>query len=246
MNLLPSRDETLDPFFNGELQILQKKKGYRFSVDAILLSQFVRIRKNERVIDLGTGCGILPLLLSHTAKAHSFVGVEIQRGLAECARKNVVLNHLDGRVSILRQDFRELKKTFPPGSFDVVLSNPPYRRYRSGRINPSVEKAVARHEIKGTLEDLIAVASYLLPPKGRCYLIFPALRTVDLFVALRDGKLEPKRLQFVHPRIEEEAKFILTESVKTSGVELKIMNPLILHESDKGETLSSDRGDKTF
>jgi tRNA1Val (adenine37-N6)-methyltransferase len=237
MNLLPSPDETLDTFFNGKLQILQKKKGYRFSVDAILLSQFVRIRKNERVIDLGTGSGILLLLLSHTTKAHSFVGIEIQKGLAECAQKNAVLNHLDGRISILRQDFRELKRTFPPGSFDVVLSNPPYRKYRSGRVNPLMEKAVARHEIKGTLGDLISIASYLLPPKGRCYLIFPALRTVDLFVALRDGKLEPKRLQFVHPRIEEEAKFILTESIKTSGVELKIMNPLILRESDKGESL---------
>jgi len=246
MNLLSSPDETLDTFLNGKLHVLQKKKGYRFSLDAILLSQFVRIRKNERAIDLGTGCGILPLLLSHTTKALSFVGVEIQKGLAECARKNVVLNHLDGRISILRQDFRKLRGTFPPGSFDVVLSNPPYRRYRSGRINPSVEKAVARHEIKGTLEDLIVIASYLLPPQGRCYLIFPALRTVDLFVALREGKLEPKRLQFVHPRIEGEAKLILTESVKTSGVELKIMNPLILHESDQGKSLPSDRRDKTF
>ena len=96
-----------DSYFNGKLQILQKKNGYRFSVDAVLLSQFVRIRKNERVIDLGTGCGILPLLLSQTAKAHSFVGVEIQKGLVECARKNLVLNHLEDRISILRQDFRE-------------------------------------------------------------------------------------------------------------------------------------------
>jgi tRNA1Val (adenine37-N6)-methyltransferase len=229
MNLLPSPDETLDTFFNGKLQITQKKKGYRFSMDAVLLTQFIKIRKNERVMDLGTGCGILPLLLSHTTKAHSFVGVEIQKGLAECAEKNVVLNHLEDRVSILMQDFRKLKETFPPGSFDVVLSNPPYRKYRTGRINPSIEKAIARHEIKGTLEDLISIASYLLPHKGRCYMIFPALRTVDLLMALRDGQLEPKRLQFVHPRIGEEAKFILTESIKTSGVELKLMGPLILH-----------------
>jgi tRNA1Val (adenine37-N6)-methyltransferase len=230
MNLLPSPDETLDTFFNEKLQIIQKKKGYRFSIDAVLLSQFIKIRKNERVIDLGTGCGILPLLLSHTTKAHSFVGVEIQKGLAECAKKNVVLNHLEDRISILKQDFKELRGIFPPGSFDVVLSNPPYRKYRTGRINPSMEKAIARHEIRGALEDLISIASYLLPPKGRCYLIFPTLRTVDLLVALRSGKLEPKRLQFVHPRIGEEAKFILTESIKASGAELKLMEPLILHE----------------
>jgi tRNA1Val (adenine37-N6)-methyltransferase len=229
MKPVPSSDETLDTFSNRKLEIIQKKKGYRFSVDAILLSQFVKIRKHERAIDLGTGCGILPLLLSHTTKALSFVGVEIQKGLVECAQKNVVLNHLEDRVSILKQDFRKLRGTFPPGSFDVVLSNPPYRKYRTGRINPSVEKAIARHEIKGTIEDLISIASYLLPPKGRCYLIFPVLRTVDLLVALRGQKLEPKRLQFVHPRIGEEAKFILTESIKASGVELKLMEPLILH-----------------
>jgi tRNA1Val (adenine37-N6)-methyltransferase len=186
------------------------------------------------VIDLGTGCGILPLLLSYTTQAPSFVGIEIQKALAECAKKNVVLNHLQNRIRILRQDFRDLKRTFPPGSFEVVLSNPPYRRHEAGRINPSTVKAVARHEIKGTLEDLTSIVSYLLPPKGRCYLIFPASRTVDLFVALRGEKLEPKRLQFVHPRIVEEAKFVLIESIKNSGVELKIMDPLILHESDKG------------
>ncbi len=228
MNLLPSADETLESFFNGKLQIIQKKKGYRFSVDALLLSQFVRIRKNDRVIDLGTGCGILPLLLSENKKARSFVGVEIQKGLAECAERNVALNHLEDRISILKQDFRELKAIFPPGSFDVALSNPPYREHQTGRINPSMEKAIARHEIKGRLEDLISIASYLLPPKGRCYLIFPALRTVDLFVALRNGRLEPKRIQFVHPRMGEDAKFILTESFKASGVELKIMKPMIL------------------
>ena len=232
MNTFPSSDETLDTFFNGSLQILQKKRGYRFSIDAVLLSQFVKILKNEKVIDLGTGCGILPLLLSQTKKAHSFVGVEIQKGLAECAKKNVILNYLEDRISILHQDYRKLNSIFPPGSFNVVLSNPPYRKYRTGRVNPSIEKAIARHEIRGTLEDLISIASYLLPTKGRCYLIFPALRTIDLLMILRAEKLEPKRLQFVHPRIKEEAKFILVESVKASGVELKIMEPLILHETD--------------
>ena len=238
MDPLLSADETLDAFFNRKLQIIQKKRGYRFSVDALLLGQFVRIQKDERVIDLGTGCGILPLLLSHTTRAHSFVGVEIQRGLADCAKRNVASNHLEDRVSILKQDFRGLKRTFPAGSFDVALSNPPYRKYRTGRINPSMEKAIARHEIKGTLEDLISTASYLLPPKGRFYVIFPASRTVDLFVALRDGRLEPKRLQFAHPRMGEKAEFILVESVKASGVELKIMAPLMLQESDEERGLN--------
>lgn len=224
-----SSDDTLDSFFNGGLKILQKKKGYRFSIDAVLLSQFVKIRKNERIIDLGTGCGVLPLFLSQTTQASAFVGVEIQKSLAECAVKNVHLNHLEDRISILCQDLRTLRTSFPPASFEVVLSNPPYRKGRTGRINPTTEKAIARHELLGTLNDLVSIASYLLPHKGRCYLIFPASRTADLFVALRKGNLEPKRLQFVYPRIEERAKFLLVESVKASGVEIEVMPPLVLH-----------------
>jgi tRNA1Val (adenine37-N6)-methyltransferase len=229
MAATPLGDETLDTFFDRRIQILQKRRGYRFSIDAILLSQFSKIRKNEKVIDIGTGCGILPLLLCHLTAAQSFVGVEIQKDLAELAKRNVLLNHLENRISILQHDFRALKTVFPPGSFHVVVSNPPYRKYRTGRMNPTQEKAIARHEIQGTLEDLVSAASYLLPPKGRCYLIFPAVRTVDLLMVLRSQKLEPKRLQFVHPRLRKEANFILVESMKASGIALRVMEPLILH-----------------
>jgi len=237
MKPIPSSDETLDTFFNENLQILQTKKGYRFSIDAVLLSQFIKIRKSERAIDLGTGCGILPLLLSQTTKAHSFVGVEIQKGLVELAKRNVMLNHLQHRILILHQDFKKMKESFSPGSFDVVFSNPPYRKFHTGRVNPSLEKAIARHEIKGTLEDLISIVSYLLPPKGRCYLIYPASRAVDLLVVLRNKKVEPKRMQLVYSHSDEGAIFTLIEAVKSSGIELKILPPLILHESD----LSSKR-----
>jgi tRNA1Val (adenine37-N6)-methyltransferase len=230
MNLFPSPDETLDSFFDGTLQVLQKRKGYRFSIDAILLSQFIRLQKDEKAIDLGTGCAILPLLLSKTTRAHSLVGIEIQKELADLARKNVELNRLKDRITILRHDFKKLRGVFLPGSFHVVFSNPPYRKYLTGRINPSLEKAIARHEIKGTLKDLIRAAAYLLPTKGRCYLIYSASRTIDLLAALRHYQLEPKRLQLVHPRKGAAAKFILVESVKDGGVELKIKEPLILDE----------------
>ncbi|MGB9627172.1 MAG: tRNA1(Val) (adenine(37)-N6)-methyltransferase [Thermodesulfobacteriota bacterium] len=238
MKPYPLPDETLDTFFNGSLKVLQKKKGYRFSIDALLLSQFIHIRKNENAIDLGTGCGILPLLLSKMSKGRSFIGVEIQKSLAESAQRNVLLNHLEERVSILHQDYRELKNLFPPGSFDVVFSNPPYRRLRTGRINPSEEKAIARHEINGTIDELIQVASYLLRPKGRCYLIFSSSRLVDLIVALRWSRLEPKRLQLVYPRMKDSPKFVLVESIKASGVELKVMPPLILHHSTSSQKSS--------
>jgi tRNA1Val (adenine37-N6)-methyltransferase len=228
MNPSPLPDESLDTFFDGRLRVIQKKKGYRFSVDAILLSQFVTIRKDEKVIDLGTGCGILPLLLSQTTQAQSFVGVEIQNDLAEIASKNVLLNRLRDRVTILRKDLRQLKHVYPPGAFHVALSNPPYRKCRTGRVNPSLEKAVARHEIMGTLQEFISAAAYLLPAKGRLYLIYPASRAVDLLVELREQSLEPKRVQYVHPRAGEEAKFILVESVKSTGIELRVMTPLII------------------
>jgi len=224
-----SPDETLDIFFNGKLKIFQKKRGYRFSIDAILLAQFVRIRKDERVVDLGTGCGILPLLLSQTSKASSFIGVEIQKGLAECAAKNVIFNQLEDRISIFHRDFTELKTVFPSNSFHVVVSNPPYRKFRTGRINPHPEKAIARHEIKANLNDLTSVLAHLLKQKGRAYIIFPATRTADLLTSLRHQNLEPKRVQFVHSRAEEEAKFILVEAIKFSGVELHVMPPRILH-----------------
>jgi tRNA1Val (adenine37-N6)-methyltransferase len=234
MRVLPSSDETLSTFLEGRLQIIQKKRGYRFSVDALLLSQFATIRKNEKIADLGTGCGIIPLLLSQTTGARSFTGIEIQKGLASLARRNVILNHLEDRITIHHQDIRGLRGQFPPGSFHVVLSNPPYRRCLAGKMSPSMEKAIARHEMEGTLEELIAMMAYLLPPKGRCYLVYSASRAIDLLVSLRNNGLEPKRLQWVYPRIGEEASFVLAESLKDSGTELRVMPPLILHEDMPG------------
>jgi tRNA1Val (adenine37-N6)-methyltransferase len=234
MRISPSSDETLSTFLEGHLQIIQKKRGYRFSVDALLLSQFATIRKNEKVADLGTGCGIIPLYLSQTTGARSFAGIEIQKGLASLARRNVILNRLQDRIAIHHQDIRGLRKLFPSGSFHVVLSNPPYRRCLAGKRNPSIEKAIARHEIEGTLEEWTATMAYLLPPKGRCYLIYSASRAIDLLVSLRKCGLEPKRLQWVYPRIGEEASFVLTESLKDSGTELRVMPPLILHETIPG------------
>jgi tRNA1Val (adenine37-N6)-methyltransferase len=225
-----SADETLDAFLDGTVRILQKKSGYRFSVDAVLLSRFIRLRKDEKGIDLGTGCGILPILLSRTGSTRFLVGVEVQAELANLARKNVELNGLTDRITIIHQDLRQLRSLFPGGSFHVVFSNPPYRKFLTGRVNPSSEKAIARHEIKGTLADLIQVAAHLLPTRGRCYLIYPASRAIDLLTSLRRCRLEPKRLQFVHPDREAEAKFVLVESVKGSGPELKVEPPLILED----------------
>lgn len=236
MQLLPEPDETLDTFLDGKVKVLQKRQGYRFSVDAVLLGGFIRLRKGEKAIDLGTGCGILPLLLSQTTEGTTFVGVEIQKGLVELAKRNVALNHLENRITIVHQDLRNLSTEFPPGAFHVAFSNPPYRRRFSGRTNPSTEKAVARHEIEATLDDLISIISFLLASKGRCYLIYPASRAIDLMVLLRKNQLEPKRVRWVHPRPDREARWVLVEALKTSGVELHVIPPLFLRlEEPQGD-----------
>jgi len=236
MELLPEPDETLDTFLDGKVKVLQKRQGYRFSVDAVLLSQFIRLRNRDKAIDLGTGCGILPLLLSQTTEGATFVGVEIQKDLVALAKRNVALNHLENRIAILHQDLRNLPTEFPPGTFNVAFSNPPYRRRFSGRTNPSMEKAIARHEIEATLDDLIWVTSFLLASKGRSYLIYPASRAIDLMVVLRKNQLEPKRVRWVHPRPDREARWVLVEALKASGVELHVIPPLFLRpEKPQGD-----------
>jgi tRNA1Val (adenine37-N6)-methyltransferase len=228
MDLSPSPDETLDSFLDGNLSVLQKKKGHRVTTDALLLSRFARLRKGDRVIDLGTGCAILPLLLARTTEGTSFIGVDIQEEMAELAGRNVKANHLDERIGILCEDFRGLRGCFPPSSFDAVISNPPYRRGRTGRINPGEGKAMARHELAGTLDELASIIFYLLPARGRCFLIFPASRTVDLLSTMRQQRLEPKRLRFVHSRPAEEARFVLVEAIREGGTELRVEAPVFL------------------
>ncbi len=219
-------DETLDQLLSGELKIIQKKKGYRFSLDALLLTDFIRISPGDEVLDLGTGSGVIPLILAKKSPAKRIVGVEIQKDLAEMALRNVQLNALEERITILHRDLRELPGELPACSFDLVLSNPPYRASSSGRLNPDPEKAIARHELTCSLEELLKVASYLSKPKGRVALIYSAPRLVDLMTGLRKEKLEPKRLRMIHPDSEIKAKLILIEAIKEGKVELEVMGPL--------------------
>ncbi|UCD84496.1 MAG: tRNA1(Val) (adenine(37)-N6)-methyltransferase, partial [Deltaproteobacteria bacterium] len=214
-------DETLDQLLSGKLKIIQKKKGYRFSLDALLLTDFVRISRGDEVIDLGTGSGVIPLILAKKSPAKRIVGVEIQKELAEMALRNVQLNALEDKITILHRDLRKLPGELTAGSFALVLSNPPYRTGSSGRLNPNPEKAVARHELTCSLEELLKVAGYLLKPKGRLALIYSAPRLADLIAGLRKEKLEPKRLRLIHPDSDTKAKLVLIEASKGGKVELE-------------------------
>ncbi|UCC66517.1 MAG: tRNA1(Val) (adenine(37)-N6)-methyltransferase [Deltaproteobacteria bacterium] len=230
-----SAKETLDSLFGGKIKVIQERDGYRFSLDALLLAGFIWMRKGERVIDLGTGVGIIPLILGTRGEGvEEIVGVEIQDKLAGLAKRNALLNRLEDLITIYQRDIIGLNDVFPPNSFDVVVTNPPYYRVSSGRINPLSQKAIARHEVTCTMDDLLQVARYLLKEGGRIFAIFPAHRSVTLLSLLRDATLEPKKLRWVYSREGEEAKFILAEAHKGGREGVEVLPPLFIY-SDKGK-----------
>lgn len=221
--------ETRDALFGGRLEIRQRKEGYRFSIDALLLAHFADPDPRERIVDLGTGCGVIPLILVFRGKAEHVIGVEIQPSLAELARRNVSRSRFSAQIEIREKDFRTLAEEV--GAFDCVLCNPPYRRVGSGRINPQEEKALARHEINATLEEVLRTARGLLKNKGRFCAIYPASRTADLFQELRRFRLEPKRVQFVHSREGEDARLVLVEALKEGKAQARVLSPFVLYQT---------------
>lgn len=235
-NDLRREGETIDDLLGGQLKILQKKRGYRFSIDSLLLTHFVQMKKGDSVIDLGTGGGVILLILSQRFKCGKMIGVEVQEELVDMARRSVKINNLERKIEILLGDISEFKILFNPQSFDVVIFNPPYRRLDSGRINPDPEKAVARHEIKGTLRDFLLSAKYIVKEEGRVYLIYPAIRMVELLFQMRTCGIEPKRLRMVFSSHFSEGGFLLVEGKKGGGEELKVLPPLFIYEEDGGYT----------
>ncbi len=225
-------EETCDDLFEGRLKVLQKKQGYRFSVDALLLAHFAQPRPTDRTIDLGTGCGIIPLILTFRRQMEKIVGVEIQPSLADLARRNAALNRFSRRIKIWERDIKGLERKVWKEAFDLVVSNPPYRKVGTGRINLRQEKALARHEIKSTLEDILRVTHHLLKEKGRLAMIYPAFRATDLIQELGRFRLEPKRLQFVHSRQQDEARLALVEALKGGGSQVHVLPPLFLFDAN--------------
>ncbi len=229
---LKRNGETMDELFHGSLRVLQKEKGYRFSVDSPLLAHFVNLRKRDRVVDLGTGSGVIAMILALRFAEVTIAEVEIQRELADIAERNIELNGLGDRIRVYLGDVKRIGKIFDPQSFDVAVFNPPYRRLNSGRINLNQEKAVARHEIRGTIDDFLVSARYLLKESGRVYVIYPASRGVHLITRMRKSGMEPKRLRVVYSSSSSGAAFILAEGVKGAGEEVEIMPPLFIYGND--------------
>jgi tRNA1Val (adenine37-N6)-methyltransferase len=228
-NELIYQDERLDKY--DELRIIQKKDGPYFSIDAIILAKFANVGKGDKVIDLGAGGGIISLLLASTTDLQSVTAVEIQNELSDLARRNVILSGLEHKIEILNDDIRLIDKKFPPESFDLVVSNPPYRAIGSGRLNPDSPKAIARHEIKCTLDNVLHSAFHLLRNQGKFAVVYRPDRLADLISGCRKYNLEPKRIQFVYPDYDRECNLVLLEAVKNGRPSCKVLKPLILDEN---------------
>lgn len=229
------KGETVDGILGGQLRIIQKEKGYRFSLDALLLAHSVRLKEGEDVLDMGAGSGIISLIMARRWGRWEYgkiVGVEIQEELVDMARRSVKMNNLEDKISIRQGDIRKIEFLFAPQSFDAAIFNPPYRRQGSGRINPDYQKAVARHEIKGSLNDFLRAVGYVLKESGSAYTIYPAVRMVELLFQMRTTHLEPKRLRLVHSNRFSRGEFILVEGIKGAGEELEVLPPLVIYEED--------------
>jgi len=229
-------EETLDEILEGRLRVFQTKRGYRFSLDSILLAHFVSLKSSARVIDIGCGSGIILLILAKRCPQVNFDGLEIQENLAILAQKSTRINGLDDRVKIFSGDARNIRDIFPTRSFDTVIFNPPYRKLKSGRINPHPEKAIARHEVKGSLKDFLIAAKYLLKPAGTVFTIYPAKRLAELICVFRDSGIEPKKMRLVFSDNFSEAEFVLVEGKVGGREELEIESPLFIYDKDKKYT----------
>jgi tRNA1Val (adenine37-N6)-methyltransferase len=235
MSEVPGRELTCDSLFNGRLTCCQHRTGYRFSVDAVLLAHFFTPRPTENILDLGTGCGIMPLLLAYRWPELRLTGLEIQPDLAALARQNVEANGYAERITIRQGDLREIKTIFQPGEYQRILCNPPYHQVMDGRQNPDPEQAAARHEISADLEAVVGAAGWLLHKGGRADLVFPATRLAGLLAALKRHALEPKRLQMVHSYPGGLGKLVLLEAQKGAGEKLAVLPPFFIYRVRDGE-----------
>ena len=224
------QDERLDNLERKGYMIIQNSNKFCFGMDAVLLSAFAQVKKGETVLDMGTGTGIIPILLEAKTEGKHFTGLEIQEESADMARRSVAYNHLEERIDIVTGDIKTASELFQKASFDVITSNPPYMTNSHGIKNPEAPKAIARHEVLCTLDDLAREASRLLRPGGRLYLIHRPFRLVEIFQTLTAYKLEPKRMQLVHPFIDKEPNMVMIEAVRGGKSMIKIEEPLIVYK----------------
>lgn len=228
MNLKP--EERLDDLQVNGYEIIQHPGKFCFGMDAVLLANFARVKKKERALDLGTGTGIIPILLTAKTEGQSFVGLEIQEESADMARRSVVHNHLEEKVEIVTGDIKEAAEIFGPVSFDVITVNPPYMIGQHGIANSSDTKAIARHEVLCTLDDVLRESAKILKPKGRFYMVHRPFRLAEILSKMVAVGIEPKRMRMVHPFLDKEPNMVLIEGARGGNSRMTVEPPLIVYK----------------
>lgn len=227
-----------DSLFEGELICFQHAKGYRFSIDAVLVAHFMDVRKNDRILDLGTGCGIICLILLYRyySKVREICGIDIQSSLAKLARKNLLANDLSERGRIIEGDIKEIQNLIQPESYDKIVCNPPFYTPGSGRTSTVEEANLARHQILATLQDFLQAAAIVVKNRGSVYFIYPAEKVCEFVLCAQMYKLEVKRIQFVYsyPHETHSARLVLIHCLKNGGAGTEIMVPFYVYCEKNG------------
>lgn len=229
--------ERIDDLEYKGLKIIQKEDGFCFGIDAVLLSDFAKeIRSNSEVLDLGTGTGILSILLSAKTNLKKIYGIEIQEEVADMAKRSVELNQLGEKIEIINKSIKELNETFEKNLFDAIVTNPPYKKINTGKANEKENKYIARHEVTANLEDFIKISFDLLKDKGSFYMVHRPERLAEMIYLLKKYKLEPKKIRFVHSNTEQAPKLVLIKAVKNAKEFLTVENPLFIYDKQGNYT----------
>ena len=230
MDVVINANERVDELGRNGYRIIQNPDRFCFGMDAVLLSDFAKVKEGDKVLDFCTGTGIVPILMEAKTKAASFKALEIQEDSAEMARRSVSLNHLEEKIEIITGDIKEADKYFEPASFHAVTCNPPYMIGQHGLANPDSAKAIARHEVLCTLEDVVSQSARVLKNSGSLYMVHRPFRLVEIMTTLAKYKLEPKRMQLVYPYIDKEPNMVLIQATKGGKSRITVEKPLIVYE----------------
>lgn len=222
--------ERIDDLQINGYKLIQNPDLFCFGIDAVLLANFAKAKETDNVIDLGTGNGVIPILMAAKTTAYKLTGLEIQKLSADLAKRSVLMNNLSERISIVQGDIKEATKIFGASSFSVVTTNPPYMNQNHGLLNDYSPKAIARHELLCSLEDIISQSAKLLKPGGNLFMIHRPHRLEDIMVLLRQYRIEPKRIRFVHPYIDKEPTMVLIEANRGGKSNLTVERPLVIYK----------------
>ena len=239
MEIKLKENERIDDLEIKNMKIIQNKDGFCFGIDSVLLSDFAKeIKDNSKVVDLGTGTGILGILLCAKTNLKEILGVEIQEEVANMAQRSIELNNLKNRFKILNDNIKNIEKNNInlKNNFDYVVTNPPYKKLNTGKINENEKKIISRHELTANLDDFIKTTSFLLKDKGTLFMVHRPERLVDILEKMRKEKIEPKELKFIYPKINKEPNLILIKGVKNANPFLKIDKPLYVYNEDGNYT----------